>query len=52
MDFIERLFHISPDGGNGMTELLLAVLLAAALAARLVRELFAKRAAQRSRRAA
>ncbi len=21
MDFIERLFHISPDGGNGVTEL-------------------------------
>jgi len=21
MDFIERWFHVSPDGGNGMTEL-------------------------------
>jgi hypothetical protein len=21
VDFIERLFHISPDGGNGVTEL-------------------------------
>lgn len=21
MDFIERLFHIAPDGGDGMTEL-------------------------------
>ena len=21
MDFIERIFHISPDGGNGMLEL-------------------------------
>lgn len=21
MDFIERLFHVAPDGGNGMTEL-------------------------------
>jgi hypothetical protein len=21
MDFIERFFHVSPDGGNGLTEL-------------------------------
>jgi hypothetical protein len=21
MDFIERVFHIAPDGGNGLTEL-------------------------------
>jgi hypothetical protein len=21
MDFIEKVFHIAPDGGNGMTEL-------------------------------
>jgi hypothetical protein len=21
MDFIERIFHVAPDGGNGMTEL-------------------------------
>ena len=21
MDFIERVFHIAPDGGNGITEL-------------------------------
>jgi hypothetical protein len=37
MDFIERLFHISPDGGSGSTEFLVlfvvvvAVLLVAAL---------------------
>jgi hypothetical protein len=21
MDFVERIFHIAPDGGNGLTEL-------------------------------
>ena len=32
MDFIERMFGISPDGGDGSTELmLLTVLIAAAL---------------------
>jgi len=25
MDFIERIFHVSPDGGNGVTELGLAL---------------------------
>lgn len=25
MDFIERIFHISPDGGSGMTELTFAL---------------------------
>jgi hypothetical protein len=30
MDFVERLFHVSPDGGNGTFEL---ALVAAALAA-------------------
>ena len=37
MDFIERLFHVSPDGGNGTTEamFLIAVLaITAALAFR------------------
>lgn len=28
MDWIERLFGISPDGGNGLTELLIGVALA------------------------
>jgi hypothetical protein len=34
MDFIERLFNISPDGGSGATELLFFVagLIAAAVA--------------------
>jgi hypothetical protein len=29
MDFIERLFHVSPDGGNGLTELLYLVAISA-----------------------
>jgi len=29
MDFIERLFHVSPDGGSGVTELLYLVALSA-----------------------
>jgi hypothetical protein len=34
MDFIERLFHISPDGGTGVLELAIAfVLLVIPLAA-------------------
>jgi hypothetical protein len=38
MDFIERLFDISPDGGDGSTEMMIigvAVLLAALVAWRL-----------------
>ncbi|HUA64178.1 MAG TPA: hypothetical protein VML19_35880 [Verrucomicrobiae bacterium] len=31
MDFIERIFHIAPDGGNGLTEA--AILLACAFVA-------------------
>jgi len=35
MDFIERLWHLSPDGGTGTFELLLLLIpLAIALAAR------------------
>jgi hypothetical protein len=30
MDFIERLFGIAPDGGSGLTELLLFAVLVAA----------------------
>jgi len=30
MDFIERILHVSPDGGNGVTEMaILAVILVA-----------------------
>ena len=27
MDFVERIFHFSPDGGNGFTELLILICL-------------------------
>jgi hypothetical protein len=27
MDFVEKLFHVSPDAGNGSYEILLTVLL-------------------------
>ena len=27
MDWIERFFHIAPDGGNGVTELLILIAL-------------------------
>ena len=30
MDFLERLFNLSPDGGNGLTETTLVVSLALA----------------------
>lgn len=38
MDWIERLFGVSPDGGNGMLELaiLIVVVLVIASAARLI----------------
>jgi hypothetical protein len=31
MDFIERLFHVSPDNGNGLTEAAIIVALFAAV---------------------
>ena len=39
MDFIEQWFHVSPDGGNGMLEVLYLVVLGlgVTLAARRVR---------------
>ena len=45
MDFIERLFHLSPDGGNGLTEAIwLCGLILAIPAARLwVRQRRARR---------
>jgi hypothetical protein len=36
MDFIERLFHIAPDGGNGLTELAICLALIFVSAAVLV----------------
>lgn len=32
MDFIERLMHISPDGGNGATEMILLLAVSAIVA--------------------
>jgi hypothetical protein len=47
MDFIERLFGISPDGGNGMTELLYCsvflVIIGAALLRRKIRSFRGRR---------
>ena len=31
MDFIERLLHFSPDGGNGLSEFLIVILLVATI---------------------
>ncbi|HXU84014.1 MAG TPA: hypothetical protein VN914_21615 [Polyangia bacterium] len=31
MDFIERVFHLAPDGGNGSVELLWVLVTAAAV---------------------
>jgi hypothetical protein len=39
MDFIERIFHLAPDGGNGLTEwaiVLVCVCACLALAVRIV----------------
>ena len=49
MDFIERWLHVSPDGGNGMLEVLYLVVLGlgVVLAARRVRQ---RRATRRDRR--
>jgi hypothetical protein len=46
MDFIERFFGVSPDGGDGSTELLYlatAVILAALIAWRPLRKKFSER---------
>jgi hypothetical protein len=43
MDFIERWLHISPDGGNGLSEvLILAVLIAIGLTVISLRNYFPK----------
>ena len=43
MDFIERWFHISPDGGSGLSEvLILAVIVAITLIVVSVRNYFPK----------
>ena len=43
MDFIERIFHISPDGGSGALEAMLVIIpLLAILVYRLIRHRRAK----------
>jgi len=46
MDFIERIFHISPDGGNGLWELAIALLVLMPLVIAGVSRALAKRSAQ------
>jgi hypothetical protein len=46
MDFIERLFGISPDGGDGSTEMLYIIAVAAIVALILCRALFVGRAGE------
>jgi hypothetical protein len=46
MDFIERMFGVSPDGGNGSLELLLVLSIAAAI---LCYGLYRRRANRRMR---
>jgi hypothetical protein len=38
MDFLERIFSLSPDGGNGATEVLLLGVIACGLLALLTRK--------------
>jgi hypothetical protein len=47
MDFIERIFGISPDGGDGSTELLFFVAIVAILAAVSWRPIHRRLAARR-----
>jgi hypothetical protein len=53
MDFIERLFHVSPDNGTGVTEalLLVGVLLILIMASVGVRVIFARLGLARRRKA-
>lgn len=43
MDWIEKIFHIDPDGGNGMLEMLIIALVVAVLVSLLVMRLRAGR---------
>jgi hypothetical protein len=47
MDWIERLFGISPDGGDGSTEMLYLVAVAAIVGLILGRSFLARRARKR-----
>jgi hypothetical protein len=46
MDWIEQVFHVSPDGGNGTIELVVYIVLVAFLASTV---LLARARAQRAR---
>ena len=46
MDFIEGIFHISPDGGNGLWELAIALLVMVPLVISGISRALAKRNAQ------
>lgn len=49
MDFIERIFGISPDGGDGSTEALYIVVALAIVALLVARPILRRRAEQRRR---
>jgi len=51
MDFIERWFHVSPDGGNGMTEVAIVVAVAMLVVGILCRRQLAKFVTGRVKRA-
>jgi hypothetical protein len=48
MDFIEQIFGISPDGGDGSTELMYIVAFVAVVAAIVLRRVAKRRAYTRS----
>jgi hypothetical protein len=48
MDFIERIFGVSPDGGNGTLELLYVVSIAAAITV-VSREFYRRRKLRQTR---
>jgi hypothetical protein len=50
MNWLETVFGISPDGGNGMAELLVALLIALVLALVLATGVVARRRFARGRR--
>ena len=48
MDFIERIFGISPDGGDGSTELMLLTVFVLIAAAFMWRWLLSRRSSEKS----
>jgi hypothetical protein len=47
MDFIETIFHVSPDGGSGSTEAIVVSVFVAAVLAFVLRQPFAQFVRQR-----